>query len=62
MIILEILIAFSAIAFVVFIFGINIYKMFKGKYEGECETCRKRMQKNFKNIRKELNKNCSCDR
>ena len=60
MLVIELLVGFSAIAFVVLIFGINIYKMVKGTYEGECETCKKRMKKNLKNIRKQLDHECSC--
>lgn len=60
MIFVEILVAILAISFVVFIFGRVIYKKMKGTYKGECEICEKRMKKNLKNIKNELNRELHC--
>lgn len=58
--IIEILVAVAAISFVVLVFGRIIYKKIKGTYKGECETCEKRMKKNIKNIKNELDKEFNC--
>ena len=56
MIVVEILVAVSAISFVLFLIGSYLYKIKKGTYKGECENCNKRMNKNLDKIKKELNK------
>ena len=58
--IIEILVALAAISFVVLVFGRIIYKKIKGTYKGECEVCEKRMKKNIKNIKNELDKEFEC--
>lgn len=57
---IEILVAVAAITFVVLVFGRIIYKKIKGTYKGECEICEKRMKKNIKNIKNELDKEFEC--
>ena len=58
--IIDILVAVAAITFVVLVFGRIIYKKIKGTYKGECECCEKRMKKNIKNIKNELDKEFEC--
>lgn len=64
MLFLEILVAVSAIGFVLFIIGRYIYKRKKGTYMGECENCSKNISKGLKKIRKELDEehNCCCNK
>jgi uncharacterized protein YoxC len=64
MLFLEILVAVSAISFVLFIIGRYIYKRKKGTYMGECENCSKNISKGLKKIRKELDEehNCCCNK
>ncbi len=48
-----------AAAFVIAVFAKKIHDAINGKDE-ECDTCKKRMNKSFDKIRKELNKECQC--
>lgn len=57
---IEILVVVLAITFVVLVFGRIICKKIKGTYKGDCEICEKRMKKNLKNIKDELNKEFNC--
>ena len=55
MIFFEILVIVAAILIVVAVFAKFIYNKVNG-IDSECETCKSRMNKNIKKIKKELNK------
>ena len=59
---IEIIVIIGAVAIVLGVLARYIYKKAKGIPTGECENCynKKKTEKMFNNIRKELNKECMC--
>ena len=63
MTVFEILFIIAIIAFVVFIFGREIYRKIKHKPTGECACCHSNSKRLLKNYRKKYGKkNCSCSK